>query len=148
MMQNSGFRSGQVIMLKARRAMDAAVMFFHLSLSPTSSSSLTRFRPVVIPYYDKPALFKSFSILSIHRCFGRLTGLFLLASNYELWMATSLCSFWRYVHTISFSFSVQCSLLFLFFIFYAIFCPYSHLRIAYSLRILNAQYPKLPSNNT
>ena len=27
-------------------AMDAAVMSFHLSLSPTSSSSLTRFRPV------------------------------------------------------------------------------------------------------
>ena len=31
-------------------AMDAAVMSFHLSLSPTSSSSLTRFRPVVKPY--------------------------------------------------------------------------------------------------
>ena len=30
---------------------------------------------------------------------------FLLASTYELWMAASLCSFWKYVHTISFSFT-------------------------------------------
>ena len=52
--------SGQLVILKARPAMDAAVMSFHLSLSPTSSSSLTRFRPVVMPYNDKPALFKSF----------------------------------------------------------------------------------------
>ena len=44
-------------------------MSFHLSLSPTSSSSLTRFRPVVMPYKVKPALFKSFSTLSIHRCY-------------------------------------------------------------------------------
>ena len=36
---------------------------FRLSLSPTSSSSLTRFRPVVIPYNGKPALFKSFSMI-------------------------------------------------------------------------------------
>ena len=56
--------------------MDAAVMSFHLSLSPTSSSSLTRFLPVVMPYNDKLALFKSFSILSIRRCFGRPTGRF------------------------------------------------------------------------
>ena len=69
-------RSGQVFILKARPAMDAAVMSFHLSLSPTSSSSLARFRPVVMPYNDKLALFKSFSILSIHRCFGRPTGRF------------------------------------------------------------------------
>ena len=61
-------RSGQVVILKARSAMDAAVMSFHLSLSPTSSSSLTRLRPVVMPYNDKLALFKSFSMLSIHRC--------------------------------------------------------------------------------
>ena len=87
-------------------------MSFHLSLSSTSSSSLTRFRPVVMPYNDKLALFKSFSILSIHRCLGVKQVVFLLASNYELWMATSLCSFWRYVFTISFSFSGECSLLF------------------------------------
>ena len=67
-------RSGQVVILQARPAMDAAVMSFHLSLSPTSSSSLTRFRTVVMPY--KPALFKFFSILSIHRCFERPTGRF------------------------------------------------------------------------
>ena len=89
-MQNSGFRSGQVIMLKARPAMGAAVMSFHLSLSPTSSSSLTQFRPVVMPYNDKPALLKSFSILSIHRCFGHPKGYFLLASNYELGTTASL----------------------------------------------------------
>ena len=69
-------RSGQMVILKARPAMDAAMMSFHLSLSPTSSSSLTRFRPVVMPYNDKLALFRSFSILSIHRCFGRPTGRF------------------------------------------------------------------------
>ena len=51
-------------------------MSFHLSLSPTSSSSLTRFRPVVMPYNVNPALFKSFSTLSIHLCFGRPTGRF------------------------------------------------------------------------
>ena len=34
-------RSGQVVILQARTAMDAAVMSFHLSLSPTSSLSLT-----------------------------------------------------------------------------------------------------------
>ena len=55
-------RSGQVVILKTRPVMDAAVMSFHLSLSPTSSSSLTRFRPVVMPYNDKLALF-SFQIL-------------------------------------------------------------------------------------
>ena len=75
--------SGQVVILKARPAMDAAVMSFHLSLSPTSSSSLTRFRPVVMPYNDKLALFKSFSILSIHRCFGRPTGRFPV--GFQLW---------------------------------------------------------------
>ena len=69
-------RSGQVVILKARPAMDAAVMSFHLSLSPTSSSSLTRFHPVVTPYNDKLALFKSYSPLSIHLCFGRPTGRF------------------------------------------------------------------------
>ena len=74
----------QVIILKARPAMDAAVMSFHLSLSPTSSSSLTRFRPVVMPYNDKLALFESFSILSIHRCFGRPTGHF----PFKLWMTS------------------------------------------------------------
>ena len=51
-------------------------MSFHHSLSPTSTSSLTRFRPVVMPYNDKLALFKSFSILSIHRCVGYPTGRF------------------------------------------------------------------------
>ena len=45
-------------------------------LQPESSSSLIRFRPVVMPYNDKLALFKSFSTLSIHRCFGRPTGRF------------------------------------------------------------------------
>ena len=92
--RTSQVRSGQVVILKARPAMDAAVMSFHLSLSPTSSSSLTRFRRVVMPYNDdKPALFKSFSMLSIHRCFAKLgvqQVVFLSASNYELWMATSL----------------------------------------------------------
>ena len=63
--------------------MDAAVMSFHLSLSPTSSSSLTRFPPVVMPYNDKPALFKSFSILSIYRSFGRPTGHFPV--GFQLW---------------------------------------------------------------
>ena len=53
------------------------------SLSPTSSSSLTRFRPVVMPYNDKLALFRSFSILSIHRCFGRPTGRFPV--GFQLW---------------------------------------------------------------
>ena len=63
-------RSGQVVIRKAHPVMDAAVMSFHLSLSPTSSSSLTRFHPFVHGLYnDKPALFKSFSISSIHRCF-------------------------------------------------------------------------------
>ena len=76
-------RSGQVVIQKARPAMDAAVMFLNLSLSPTSSSSLTRFRPVVMPYNDKPALFRSFSILSIHRCFGRPTGRF--PTGFQLW---------------------------------------------------------------
>ena len=46
-------RSGQVVILKARSIIDAAVMSFHLSLSPTSSSSLTRFHPVVIPCNGK-----------------------------------------------------------------------------------------------
>ena len=59
-----GVRSDQVVILKARPAMDAAVVFFHLSLSPTSSSSLTRFRPVVMPYHDKLALFKTFPSFS------------------------------------------------------------------------------------
>ena len=107
-------RSGQVVILKARPAMGAAVMSFHLSLSPTSSSSLTRFRPVVMPYNDNPALFKS---ISINYCpptvaLGVQQVVFLLASNYELRMATSLCSFLRYGHTTSFSFFVQYSLLF------------------------------------
>ena len=52
-------------------------------LSPTSSSSLTRFRPVVMPYNDKPALFKSFSILSIHCCFGHPTGR--IPVGFQLW---------------------------------------------------------------
>ena len=60
-----------IIILKACPAMDAAVMSFHLSLSPTSSSSLTRFRPEVMPYNVNPALFRSFAILSIHGCFVR-----------------------------------------------------------------------------
>ena len=34
-----GLGSGQVVVLKARPAMDAAVMSFHLSLSPTSISN-------------------------------------------------------------------------------------------------------------
>ena len=51
-------------------------MSFHLSLSPTSSSSLTRFRPVLMTYNDKLALFKSFSILSIHRRFWPPIGRF------------------------------------------------------------------------
>ena len=63
--------------------MDAAVMSFHLSVSPTSFSSLTQFRPVVMSCNDNPALFKSFSILSIHRCFGRPTGRFLV--GFQLW---------------------------------------------------------------
>ena len=67
--------------------MDAAVLSFHLSLSPTSFSSLTRFRPVAMPYNDKPALFKSFSIFSIHRCFGRPTGLFTVVL--QLWTMDS-----------------------------------------------------------
>ena len=87
----NGVRSGQVVILKARPAMDAAVMFFHLSLSPTSSSSPTRFRPVVMPYNDKLALFNSFlSTVAL----GVQQVVFLLASIYELWMATTLCSFW------------------------------------------------------
>ena len=64
-------------------AMDAAVLSFHLSLSPTSSSSLSRFRPVVMPYNDKLVLFKSFSILSIHRCFWRPTGRYPV--GFQLW---------------------------------------------------------------
>ena len=39
---------------------------------------------------DKPALFKSFSMLSIHRCIGCPTGRFPVGSNYKLWLATSL----------------------------------------------------------
>ena len=71
--------------------MDAAVMSFHLSLSPTSSWRLTQFHPVVMPYSDKPALFKSFSILSIHHCLMRPTGHFSVGFqffSYEPWMAT------------------------------------------------------------
>ena len=98
--------------------MEAAVMSFHLSLSSTSSSSLTRFRPVIMQYNDKLALFKSFSILlSIHRCFGRPTGCFPV--GFQLWTMDGHLSLFileicqkKIVHTISFSFYEQCSLLF------------------------------------
>ena len=122
-------RSGQVVTLKARPAMDAAVMSFHLSLSPTSSSSLTRFRLVVMPYNDKLALIKFFSILFIHRCFGRPTGRFPVGfqivpiMNYG-WPPLFVHS-GDNVYTISFSFSGQCS--------YFLPCPYPHLHIAYSI---------------
>src|ERR1700690_4057121 len=55
--------------------MDAAVMSFHLALS-TSSLSPTRFRLVVMPCNDRPALFKSFSTPTNHLSFGRPHGLF------------------------------------------------------------------------
>ena len=87
-------RSGQAIVLQARPTMDAAVMSCHLSLSATSSSSLTRFRPVVMAYRQS----SSFQILLfiVHRptvALGVQQVAFLLAFNYELWMATSPCSF-------------------------------------------------------
>src|SRR6202142_3981377 len=56
--------------------MDAAVMSFHLALSSTSSLSPTRFRPVVMPCNDRPALFRSFSTPSNHLSFGRPHSLF------------------------------------------------------------------------
>ena len=55
-------RSGQVVILKARPVMDAAVMSFHLSLFSSSYSRLTWFLPVVMPYNDNPALSSSFQI--------------------------------------------------------------------------------------
>ena len=117
--------------------MDAAVMSFDLSLSPTSSSSLTRFRPVVMPYNDKLALFKSFSILSL-----------LWASNrsFSCWLPIMNCG-WPplFVHSgdmfipfhSPFSNSILC---------YFLPCPYSHLRIAYSIRIFNAHNNKIKSH--
>src|ERR1700690_423257 len=56
--------------------MDAAVMSFHLALSSTSSLSPTRFRPVVMPCSDRPALFKSFSTPSTNLSFGSPHSLF------------------------------------------------------------------------
>ena len=117
-------RSCQVVILKARPAMDAAVMSFHLSLSPTSFSSLSRFRPVAMPYNDKLALFRSFSILSIHSCFGRPTGRF--SFGFQLWTMDGHLSL----------FIMEICPYHFILIFRTVFsdnflpCPYSHLRIA------------------
>ena len=132
---------GQVVILKARPAMDAAVMSFHLSLSPTSSSSLTRFHPVVMPYNDKLALFKSISKLSnVHPSLlwasNRSFSCWLPIMNYG-WPPLLVHSEDMSIPFHSpFPYGVLC---------YFLPCPYSHLRVAYSIRILNWQYPLQPS---
>ena len=131
--------SGQVVILKARPAMDAAVMSLHLSLSPTSSSSLTRFRPVVMPYNDKLALFKSFSILSnVHPSL-----LWACNRSFSCWLPIMNYGWpplFAHSRDMSIPFhspfpnSILC---------YFLPCPDPHLRIAYSIRKFTVQERKI-----
>ena len=121
--------------------MDAAVMSFHLSLSPTSSSSLTRFRPVVMPCNDKLALFKSSSILSnVHPPL-----LWASYRSFSCWLPIINYG-WPPLLVHSGDMSIPFHSPFPNRILgYFLPCHYPHLRIAYSIRIFNAQYPTQPS---
>jgi len=121
--------SGQetVVILKASPAVDAAVMSFQLSVSSTSSSSLTPFRPVVHIYhtmtnqiFSNPYILHPQLLSASNRSFSG----WLPVMNYG-WPSLFVHSGDMSIPFHSpFSYSILC---------YFLFCPYSHLRIAYAL---------------